>query len=389
VNSLDILILILAIGVATRGGATGFLRAAGSLGGFVLGLAAGALLAPLVANALPIGATRALAVLFVFFGTAFIVGGLGETLGHNLSGLAERYRLRGLDAVAGALFGAGLALLAVWLLASTFSRGAGPNLAAAIQDSRILQTLDRKLPPAPDFMARVEGSLGLGRLPRVFAGLEPAPAPPVIGPNAAAVNAAVAAAQAATVKIEGVGCGGVLDGSGFVAGPSLVATNAHVVAGIGAPTVIDARGRHRATVVVFDPNLDFAVLRTSGLAAAPLAISPTDQPRGTIGAALGYPGGGPFTVSPAAVRAERAAVGRNIYDAGLVRRDIYELQAVVRPGNSGGPLVTPDGTVIGVIFATSTTNDQIGYALTSTEILPDLNAAASAAPVSTGTCLAD
>jgi S1-C subfamily serine protease len=82
-------------------------------------------------------------------------------------------------------------------------------------------------------------------------------------------------------------------------------------------------------------------------------------------------------------------VGRNIYDAGLVRRDIYELQAVVRPGNSGGPLVTPDGTVIGVIFATSTTNDQIGYALTSTEILPDLNAAASAAPVSTGTCLAD
>jgi S1-C subfamily serine protease len=121
----------------------------------------------------------------------------------------------------------------------------------------------------------------------------------------------------------------------------------------------------------------------------PLSLATTDQPRGTIGAALGYPGGGDLTVSPAAILAQRTAVGRNIYDAGLVRRDIYELQAVVRPGNSGGPLVAPDGTVIGVIFATSTSNGNIGYALTATEIIPDLGQARTADPVSTGACLAD
>jgi S1-C subfamily serine protease len=274
-------------------------------------------------------------------------------------------------------------------MAATFTRSAGPVLTLAMQNSRILQTLDAKLPPAPDVLAQVERSLGINDFPRVFTGLEPTPAPAVTGPNAAAVNAAASAARAATVKIQGAGCGGIVEGSGFVVGTNLVATNAHVVAGIANPVITDDRGAHRATVVVFDPDLDFAVLRASGLAAAPLTVSTTDAPRGTVGAALGYPGGGSFTVSPAAVLTKRTAVGRNIYDAGIVRRSIYELQAVVRPGNSGGPLVTPDGTVIGVIFATSTVNGQIGYALTSSEIQPDLAAATTAGPVSTGACVAD
>src|SRR5207302_1127348 len=122
-------------------------------------------------------------------------------------------------------------------------------------------------------------------------------------------------------------------------GANLVATNAHVVAGIDRPTVIDGRGVHRATVVLFDPDLDFAVLRTSGLAAGPLAVANANQPRGTVGAALGYPGGGGFAVSSAAIPGRRTAVGRNIYDTGIIHRDIYELQAVVRPGNSGLELI--------------------------------------------------
>jgi S1-C subfamily serine protease len=389
VNSLDLFIIIIVIAVAIRGVATGFARAAGSLGGFVLGLIAGAALAPVITSNLPVTANRPLVVLFVLFGAGFAVGGLGETAGIALSDLAERYRLSRLNAVLGAIFGGALTLFAVWLMSATFARSAGPALTVAMQGSRILQTLDAQLPPAPDVLARVERSLGINDFPRVFTGLEPTPAPSVTGPNAAAVNAAAAAAQAATVKIEGVGCGGVVEGSGFVAGSNLVATNAHVVAGIASPIVIDSRGTHRATVVVFDPDLDFAVLRTSGLAAAPLPVSATDQPRGTVGAALGYPGGGGFTVSPAAILTRRTAVGRNIYDTGVVRRAIYELQAVVRPGNSGGPLVTPDGSVVGVIFATSTVNDQVGYALTSSEVLPDLRAAAAASPVSTGACVAD
>ena len=381
--------MVVVAAVAARGVASGFLRQAGSLGGFLLGLMAGAAVAPWVAGAFPAGGGRVMIVLLVFFGVALTVGGLGETLGYSLSGVAERYRLRALDALLGALFGVGIALFTIWILAATFARSAGPGLATDIQGSSILQALNRNLPPAPDMLARVERALGVNGFPRVFTGLEPSPAPPVTGPNAAAVNAAAAAGRAATVRIEGLGCGGLLEGSGFVAGPGLVATNAHVVAGIDSPVVVDAGGTHRAEVVLFDPSLDFAVLRTSGLAASPLPLAGSVQSRGTVGAVLGYPGGGSFTVSPAAILSEQSAIGRDIYDSGLSRRDIYTLQAVVRPGNSGGPVITPDGTVIGVVFAMSTTDGQVGYALTSAEVLPDLTRAASSGPVSTGACASE
>jgi S1-C subfamily serine protease len=315
------------------------------------------------------------------------VGGIGETIGYNLSGLAERYRLRPLDALLGAAFGVVISLLTVWLLASTFA--SSPSLSAEIQSSQVLQALDRNLPPAPDVLARLNRSLGGSLLPRVFAGIEPTPAPPVTGPNAAAVNAAAAAGQAATVRVEGLGCGGLLEGSGFVVGSGLVATNAHVVAGIDNPVVVDSRGSHRATVVLFDPNLDFAVLRTGALAATPLPLDPNLEPRGTVGAVLGYPGGGDFTVQPAAVLQRQTAAGRNIYDTGLVHRDIYVLQAIVRPGNSGGPLVSPTGQVVGVVFAMSTTNPNVGYALTSSEVISEVNQASRSGAVSTQSCVSE
>jgi S1-C subfamily serine protease len=385
----DSFIIIVALAAAVRGVSTGLMRQAGSLGGFLLGLLVAAILAPVFIGWLPLSDGRPLLALLVFLVIAFGVSGLGEALGGQASGALERVKLGRLDGALGAVFGFTGAIFALWLLAATFGAFAGPTLSAEIQNSYVLRSLDRRLPPAPEVTARLGRIVGASRFPRVFAGLEPVPAPPVTGPNAAAVNAAVAAAKSATVKVEGVGCGGVSDGSGFVVGPGLIATNAHVVAGIARPTVIDSAGRHRATIVEFDPNLDLAVLRTTGLAAQPLAIDRGTQPRGTIAAVLGYPGGGPFTAGAAAVLERQTAVGRNIYDAGLIRRDIYVLQANVRPGNSGGPLVTPDGTVIGVVFATSTTNPNVGYALTSAEILPDLAVGASSGPVNSGACLAE
>jgi S1-C subfamily serine protease len=388
VNSLDIFIMIVVIAATVRGASSGLFRQAGSLGGFLLGLLLGAIIAPAAANLLPLSPSRPLLVFLLFLAIAITISGLGESLGAKLSEVLQRYRLEPADRLFGSLFGFAATLLVVWLLASSLGRSAGPVVAADVAGSSILQLLDRTLPPAPDVTARLGRIVGASRFPRVFAGLEPTPAPPVTGPNAAAVNAAVAAARNATVKIEGAGCGGVVEGSGFVVGPGLVATNAHVVAGIGRPVITDAAGTHRATVVEFDPDMDFAVLRTTGLAAAaPLTIDPKNEPRGTIAAALGYPGGGDFTAGAAAILERQTAVGRNIYDAGLINRDIYVLQAVVRPGNSGGPLVTPNGTVIGVIFATSTTNPNVGYALTSPEILPDLASASTSGPVSTGACL--
>jgi S1-C subfamily serine protease len=390
VNLLDIAIILLAAGLAMRGLAAGLLRQVGSLGGFAVGLVAGAVAAPIIASAVPQGVGHVALLLAAFFGVAFLIGGIGEALGEHLGRLAERLKLGVVDGLFGAVFGVAAALMAAWLLSATFARTAGPVLSAQIQNSRVLRILDANLPPAPDILTRLENSLGAAGLPRVFTGLEPTPAPPVTGPNADAVNAAVRAGQAATVRIESPGCGGVVEGTGFVVGNGLVATNAHVVAGIDRPFVRDTAGLHRGVVVVFDPNIDFAVIRTTGLAAAPLQLATANQPRGTVGAVLGFPGGGRFTVSPAAIRGTQTAVGRNIYGYGLVSRQIYELQAVVRPGNSGGPLVAPDGRVLGVIFAMSTTNAGVGYALTADEVRDDVaRAGAQATPVATGSCIAD
>ena len=192
------------------------------------------------------------------------------------------------------------------------------------------------------------------------------------------------------MRVQGVGCGSLRLGSGFVVGTGLVMTNAHVVAGAGDLAVSDTAGNHSAAVVRFDPRLDIAILRTSGLAGRPLRISAEDVDRGATGAILGYPNGGGLAVGAAAVRAAYDAIGRDIYGTTLVTRPIVELQATVRPGNSGGPLVLGDGTVGGVVFARSVSDGSIGYAIAASTARGELEHTNAGAPaVSTGSCPAD
>ena len=162
--------------------------------------------------------------------------------------------------------------------------------------------------------------------------------------------------------------------------PGEVVTNAHVIAGIPRPQVEDGAGFHPTTVVYFNPSFDLAVLRVSGLSEPPLTLDPTDVGRGTQAAVLGYPGGGSFTADPAGVMAEFEAEGRDIYGQGLTLRSVYEIQALVRPGNSGGPLVEPNGEVIGVVFSRSTTNADVGYALASPGVLSRVQSVGRLAP---------
>jgi S1-C subfamily serine protease len=199
----------------------------------------------------------------------------------------------------------------------------------------------------------------------------------------------VARDGASTVKIVGFGCGQIQEGSGFVVAPGLVVTNAHVVAGIAGPMVQDASGSHPTSVVLFDPSYDLAVMRVQGLSERPLSLDPSQVARGVQAAVLGYPNGGPFTAVPAGVLAEFEAQGRDIYGQGLTLRNVYEIQSLVRPGNSGGPLVQPDGDVIGVVFSRSTTDGNIGYALTSPDVRSRvLLAESTSRQVGTGPCLA-
>lgn len=383
-NLIDVIIIVAAGYAMVRGYEGGLLRQGLSMVGFFVGLLLGSLLAAKLTSTNTNASLRILLVIFITLGSASLLSGLGEFIGLKLRHAALRLKIQNVDAVFGAIFELLAVLVAAWLLASIFSTTQVGGLNREIKQSKIISALERTLPPAPNVVARLGSIIAPNGFPRVFIGPEPAPET-VTSPQASDVASAVASDQASVVKITGLGCGGIVEGSGFVASSGLVATNAHVVAGVSRIRVIDQNGSHTATPVLFDPDLDFAVLRTDNLAGAPLALVPHDVPRGTIGAALGYPGGGPFTASPGVVLDETTALGRNIYNQGLTSRNIYELQATIEPGNSGGPLVASDGTVIGVIFAKAISNDSIGYALTSTEINPELRQARQqTAPVSTG-----
>jgi len=325
--------------------------------------------------------------------TPFLVAGivavLGGRVGQQAAELLDRVGWRRVDAAAGSVFSGAAVLLSLWLAGIMLASGPWPAAARAIRGSVVLRALDRNLPSPPSVLARMQRVLDPSGFPSVFAGLEPDLGSPVALPDDAVVRSAVAKAGASTVRIVGIGCGGVVDGSGFVAGPGLVVTNAHVVAGIDRPVVEDRRGRHAATPVLFDSGLDVAVLRADGLAGPVLPLARGLAPPGTAGAALGYPGGGPFRAVPAAVRRSLVAVGRDIYGERITTRAVYELQATIRPGNSGGPLVNADGTVLGVVFSRSVAQPQVGYALVSDDIASRLRtAAARAGRVGTGDCAA-
>jgi S1-C subfamily serine protease len=182
-----------------------------------------------------------------------------------------------------------------------------------------------------------------------------------------------------------------VQGTGFVYAPQHVLTNAHVVAGVTNPTVSYAHDTHTygARVVTYDPDLDVAVLYVPDLdpAAPRLRFAPGALGSGDDAVVIGFPEGGPFDVEPARVRGKETVRGPNIYQDRRVTREIYAIRSQVRPGNSGGPLLTPAGGVEGVVFAASYDDRQTGYALTNATVLPEARAAAErSTPVSTGGC---
>ncbi len=388
-NLLDLGILAW-VGVAAfsgfrRGAALQLVEYVGLLGGLV----GGAILAP---HVVPLGAsaaTQSLLALVVLIAGAALGQALGWAVGRRVWSMARRVSFLGsLDSVAGALVSVVAVLLATWFVAYNLSNGPFPTVSNEIRTSAIVQGLDGALPRPPNVLSEARRMLNRFGFPEVFADLPPAPAGPVPVPSGHQAAEVAARIAPSTVRITGDACGMVLEGSGFVGAPHYVVTNAHVVAGAHDIVVTSPdHGTENATVVLFDPKIDLAVLRVAVTPGPVLRLDPGEVGRGQKGAVLGYPGGGPLAFGPAAVRRQLDAVGRDIYGNALVTRTVYELQAVVRPGNSGGPLVSLTGEVIGVVFAASTTDPNVGYALTSVEALNDLHRAAGrTAAVSTQAC---
>jgi len=374
---IDLVILVALLFAIGSGYRRGFWLSLAQYIGLLGGVVAGAALVPVVMDGLHITGPTARSVGGIL--VLVIVGAIGSSLGY---GLGEPIRLRLLarpdrgraDSLLGAVFSA-IALLSVsWFLGLSLARGPSPQLGEVIQRSVILRSLDAAAPRPPGFLGRVEAILSGVRFPSAFSGFEPlVPSAQPVPPSADTPG--IRSAAAATFKIVGYGCGGIVFGSGFPVASGLVLTNAHVVAGTQGTTVRMPDGRAlNARVVLFDPNRDVAILSVPRLGVAPLPEAAAQ--RGTTGAAIGYPGGGDEKILPAVVDGEVQAEGRDIYGQNLVIRHIWITEADVKPGNSGGPLVDQAGNVLGVIFAASTSQPGQAYALTDAEVQPDINAAA-------------
>ena len=321
--------------------------------------------------------------------TAGALGIVGRVAGSYSNVTLRRHHLGHVDSALGVGVAVVAVLLSSWLVASVIS---SPNsrytwLSSAVARSDILHSVDRILPTVPPVFTDLQNYLNEQGFPQVFSTLsQPSPGA-VATPTDAATRALSDPAISSTVKILGAACGDEQEGSGFVVGHGLVATNAHVVAGESDTQVVVDGTSYSGTVVLFDPAFDLAILRTNAPLGPVLMLDPNDVARGTQAAILGYPEDGPLTVGGAGISAQITALGKDIYNQGAVTRSVYSLSANVRPGNSGGPLVVAGGEVVGVVFSRSTVYPDVGYALASPGVLARVQAAQSRqTPVSTQKC---
>jgi S1-C subfamily serine protease len=392
----DVIVLLLAViaGVSgwRHGMAVALLSFVGVLGGAILGVR----LAPLLAAGVETPSTRIIVSIVV----VVLLVALGETTGVFL-GRRIRDRITGertlrVDSTLGSVLQAITVVVAAWLVALPLASASFPGLAAGVRGSEVLKAVDSVMPAgAKQLPAELRELLNNSGFPDVLSPFAETPIVAVGAPDQALLNSPVVADTADSVlKIRGraPSCSRQLEGTGFVIAPQLVMTNAHVVAGTSETSVevINRRGRIvelDAEVVSYDPAVDVAVLRVPELEAEPLEFVTQPAEVGDDGIVLGYPLDGPFLPTAAKVRQRIDLRGPDIYDSGEVTRDVYTVRAVVRSGNSGGPMISPEGRVIGVVFGAALDDSETGFVLTAEQVAPAVAAATgSTVPVQTGSC---
>jgi S1-C subfamily serine protease len=389
---LDLILIVLLIAFGVAGYRQGFIIGVLSFAGFIGGGAIGALFGPHIARAITVNsAWQAIVAILVVFLAAMI----GQLLASAV-GVAMRSRLTWrpatlVDAVGGAVVSVISVLLIAWLIGSAVAYAPFPAISRQVNNSAVLRTVDRLMPAEASVMfSDFRSLLESGPYAQVFGALGAEGALAVGPPNPGVVDAAgVEAAAPSIVKVEGTApsCQERIEGSGFVYAPNHVLTNAHVVAGVTeGPVVTTSQGQLNARVVLYDPQRDLAVLYVPGLNAGALRFAPQAR-SGSNAVVAGYPEDGPFNTVAARIGGIEEATSPDIYQTAQVTRQIYSIRAVVKPGNSGGPLLTLAGEVYGVVFAAATSVPDTGYALTAAEVQSDASAGQYAtAAVSTQGC---
>ncbi|MGW3657137.1 MarP family serine protease [Streptomyces sp. NPDC005151] len=383
-NVLDILLLAGAVWFAVIGYRQGFVVGILSVIGFLGGGLVAVYLLPVLWDQLTDGSEVSSTAAVVAVIIVIVCASVGQAFTTHLGNKLRRYitwsPARALDATGGALVNVVAMLLVAWLIGSALAGTSLPTLGKEVRNSSVLLGISRVMPAqASTWFTDFSSVLAQNGFPQVFSPFANEPITEVKAPDPALAGSPVAArARQSIVKVVGTapGCGKVLEGTGFVFSDRRVMTNAHVVGGVDEPTVqIGGQGRlYDAKVVLFDWQRDIAVLDVPDLDAKPLKFTGTDHDAATGNDAIvaGFPENGSYDVRSARVRGRIDAKGPDIYHRGTVRRDVYSLFATVRQGNSGGPLLTPDGKVYGVVFAKSLDDPDTGYALTADEIRQDI-----------------
>ena len=385
----DLALLAVLIAYATYGWRNGLVHTVAGFVGIIAGAVVAFFLVPTVAAWVPDATWRIVVV--VASSLFLVIGGqaLGASLGRRFRGTVKQRALRVADRALGTVASIIAAALVLSLLASSAVGLGIPILSQTIASSTVLRVIGTATPdPVEGFVARIRSVLvhdGLPAITEALGGIVTAPTLPSVDTG----SPALAEAARSVVRITGTatGCGQNQAGSGFVVSDERIITNAHVLAGVTQPVIETPDGQALSgTIVYFDPIDDLAVLAVPGLRATPLTLTETAVD-GDTGVINGYPFGGPFVTSAAEVLSVDTARVNDIYGSSQNDREVYTLATTVNVGDSGGPFLTLDGEVAGVVFAKAANTENVGYAMTMAELDPvAAQAPGLTAAVESGTC---
>jgi len=392
VSLVDVVLIVLALVFALSGFRQGLLVSATSILGFLGGAVLGAQLSGPVAERIDgSSVTRVFAALVVVLAGALLGQILAGAIGRAIRGRVTWEPAKMVDSVAGAVLSATAVLLVAWMVASPLASSPFPQVSSQVRQSALVQAVDRAVPEGVrSVYDTLRDAIDRRGLPDVLDPLTPTQVRDVEAPDQALLNSpVVASVQGSVVKISGIApsCSRQIDGSGFVYASERVMTNAHVLAGVTDPVVLAEGEEYDAVPVYVDEDIDVAVLAVPGLDTVPLSFTSEPADAGDDAIIMGYPGGGPFFVGPARVRDRGEISGPDFRNSQTVVRDVYALFGTVRAGNSGGPLFAPDGSVLGVVFASAIDDPETGYALTGPQVFEAADVGSRmTAEVGTGPC---
>ena len=386
---LDLVLILALLSYLGYGLRNGFLVTLGGIAGFAAGAVAAFFAVPIVSGFVDESGWRLTAIVAAAVVLIVVGHGAGTMIGRKIRGAVRIRPLRAVDRLVGGAVNVVVSALVMSMLAFSISSLGVPFVSQQLAESRVIRYIDGLTPvPVKATLAQLRSTVIGNGIPTLIEGL--GQGPQVAVPNASTNTPALNRAAESVLKIAGTAyqCGQNQTGTGFVVSPGRVVTNAHVVAGVSEPVVeIPNGGAMPGRVVYFDTRHDLAVLAVDGLPSEPLGLT-SDLPGGSPAAFAGYPHGGPFKSNPATVQDIASVLVPDIYGENPAPEDIYRLAGDVQPGNSGGPLLTMDGLVAGVIFAKATSDAEMGFAITMDDVYPVASQAAGlSAPVSSGQCI--